>query len=120
VTPTPTIMEIAEAFSRHRFEETIPHMLDDLEWTLVGERTIVGRADIVAECEESAGYLADVRTTFNAFRVVANESSVVIDSRADYVDRDGEASHVASCDIYDFVDERLAAITSYTVELSPG
>ena len=120
MTPTPTLIEIAEAFSRHRFEETVPHMLDDLEWTLVGERRIVGKADVVAACRESAGYLADVRTTFDAFKVVANEGSVVIDSRAEYLDRDGEASHVASCDIYDFVDGRLAGITSYTVELSPG
>ena len=113
-----TIIELAEAFSRHRFEETAPHMLDDLVWTLVGERTIVGRVDVVAACEESAGYLADVRTTFTAFKVVANQNTVVIDSRAEYVDLEGEASHVASCDLYDFVDGRLAAITSYTVELS--
>ena len=116
----PTTTGIAEAFSRHRFRETVPHMLDDLEWTLVGERTIVGKADVVAACEESAGYLADVSTTFTAFKVVANQDSVVIDSRAKYVDRDGETSHVASCDIYEFVDGRLAGITSYTVELSPG
>ena len=56
-----------------------------------------------------------MRTTFSAFKVVANQDSVVIDSRAEYVDHDGETSHVASCDIYDFVDGRLAGITSYTV-----
>jgi ketosteroid isomerase-like protein len=116
----PTIVEIAEAFSGHRFEETVPHMLDDLEWTLVGERTIAGKAGVVAACEESAGYLADVRTAFSAFKVVAGEDRVAIDSRAEYVERDGESSHVASCDIYDFVGGRLAAITSYTVELSSG
>jgi hypothetical protein len=42
---------------------------------------------------------------------VAAENCVVIDSRAEYVDAEGESSQVASCDIYDFIDGSLAAIT---------
>lgn len=115
----PTIAEIADAFSRHAFAQTYPHLRDDATWTLVGERQIVGRADVVSACEESASYLADVRTTFSRYRVVTGEDCVVIDSQAEYVDPDGGSSHIASCDIYDFTDGRLAAITSYTVELTP-
>jgi hypothetical protein len=44
----------------------------------------------------------------------------VIDSRAEYVDGDGESSHVASCDIYEFIDGKVAAITSYAVEVEPS
>ena len=45
------------------------------------------------------------------------ENCVVIDSRAEYVDADGESSQVASCDIYDFIDGSLAAITTCALEL---
>jgi hypothetical protein len=56
---------------------------------------------------------------------VAAENCVVIDSRAEYVDAEGESSvdaegessHIASCDIYDFSDGSLAAITTYAVEI---
>jgi hypothetical protein len=40
-----------------------------------------------------------------------------VDSRAEYVDRDGRSSAVASCDIFDFSGGRLSRITSYTIEL---
>lgn len=112
-----TIAEIAESFSRHRFVETYPSMLDDLEWTQVGGTHVRGKDDVVALCEESANYLAGVRTTFHRFKLIEASDRVVIDSRAEYVDDDGGSSRVASCDIYDFAGGKLAAITSYTVEL---
>lgn len=112
-----TITEIAEAFSRHEFEETYQHMLEDIDWQLVGEKHIRGRGSVVAACEETRKSLISVRTTFSKFRVITAERSVVIDSRAGYVDAEGEFSHVASCDIFDFHDGTLAAITSYNLEV---
>ena len=114
---TANITRISEAFSRHSFDETHDHMLDDIEWTVVGGRTITGKADVAAACRESMSELVNVTTTFHAFKVVTADNCVVIDSRAEYVDADGEVSLVASCDIYDFIDERLAAITSYMLKL---
>jgi hypothetical protein len=76
-----------------------------------------GQVDVVTTCERSSEYLAGVRTTFSRFKIVAAENCVVIDSRAEYVDAEGESSHVASCDIYDFSDGSLTAITTYAVEL---
>jgi hypothetical protein len=112
------IKDIAEAFSRHRFEETYPHMPDDIEWTLVGGRAISGKANVIDACEESAKELADVRTTFERFRVVTAADCVVIDSQAQYIDAGHESSQVASCDIHDLIEGKLTAITSYNIELT--
>jgi ketosteroid isomerase-like protein len=114
---SPTITEIAEAFSRHEFDRTFPRMDDDIEWAQIGEGHVQGKADVVTACERSSEYLAGVRTTFNRFKIVAAENCVVIDSRAEYVDAEGESSEVASCDIYDFIDGSLTAITTYAVEI---
>ena len=114
---SPPISEIAEAFSRHEFDRTFPHMDDDIEWAQIGEGHVRGKADVVTTCERSSEYLAGVRTTFSRFKIVAAENCVVIDSRAEYVDAQGESSQVASCDIYDFIDGSLAAITTYAVEI---
>jgi ketosteroid isomerase-like protein len=115
----PTITEMATNFSRHRFEEVYPFMLDDIQWTLVGGKDVRGRDAVVAICDEITKELANVKTTFHRFRVVEAGDCVVIDSRAEYVAGDGSSS-VASCDIYDVAEGRLAAITSYTLEISTG
>jgi len=117
---SPTITETAEAFSRHQFRETYPFIRDEAEWTLVGGEQIRGKADILRTCEESASYLGDVKATFTRFKVITTDDCVVIDSRAAYVGDDGGSSHVASCDIYEFIDGNIAAITSYNVEVPLG
>jgi predicted SnoaL-like aldol condensation-catalyzing enzyme len=114
-----TITEIATNFSRHRFDQTYRFMLEDIQWTQVGGTLARGKGAVVGVCEESAKYLAQMTTTFHHFRVIEADDCVVIDTRAEYVDDEG-SSNVASCDIYDFTDGKLAAITSYTVELGTG
>lgn len=110
--------QIAEAFSRHRFDEAYPYLHEDVRWTLVGDRRLVGRDEVMATCARSAAYLAGVTSTFRKVRVVVGENCVVVDCEVDYTEESG-SSRVASCDLYDFTDGRLTEITSYTVEL-PG
>jgi hypothetical protein len=114
---TATIADIAEAFSHHSFDRTFEYMGDDIEWTQVGQGTVRGKIAVVTTCKETTDELVGVRTTFSQFKVVAAENCVVIDSRAEYEDAEGASSHVASCDIYDFISGDLVAITSYAVEI---
>ena len=113
----PTIEQIAEAFSRHRFPETYAHLSDNIRWNLVGAEPVVGKDEVVNMCERSSDELANVAVTFNRFRTVVDESCVVIDSEAEYVDQVNQVSVVASCDLYDFSNGHLSQITSYTIEL---
>lgn len=113
-----TSERIAEVFSRHAFATTYPHIAEDVIWDNVGGPQINGKADLMDTCDQSAAYLAGATTHFHRFRSVVGESSVVIDSLADYIDGENEITTVASCDIYDFTDGLLSRITSYTVELS--
>ncbi len=115
-----TIAEIARNFSRHRFDQTYPFMLDDIEWIEVGGADTHGKDAVVSLCEESAKYLAQVTTTFLHFRVIEAHDCIVIDTRAEYVDNQDGSSNVASCDIYDFTDGKLATITSYAVGIGTG
>lgn len=113
-----SIVQIAEAFSRHNFADAYPYLTDDVQWHLVGDRHLVGRDHVIDACEHSAEYLAGMTTTFTKFKFMTGDSSVVIDSEAEYVDDEGQSAVIASCDIYEFSDGRLAEITSYTVQLS--
>ncbi|MGR0220090.1 nuclear transport factor 2 family protein [Agromyces sp. ZXT2-6] len=118
VTTDLTTEKIARAFSSHRFELALPHLADDIIWTLVGADPLVGRKAVEKAIERTAADLAAVTTEFQRFRTVVGEESVVVDSLARYTDAGGDVSIVASCDIYDFADDgRITEIVSYTVEL---
>jgi ketosteroid isomerase-like protein len=110
------VRAIAESFSRHDFPVAYPYLHEDVTWTLVGDRRVVGRADVVATCERSAAYLAGVTSTFRRVKVVEAGSCVVVECEVEYAE-DAGLSRVSSCDLFDFTDGRLTAITSYTVNL---
>src|SRR5690348_14449573 len=78
------IERIAEAFSRHDFTAASPSLAEDVEWDLVGDRRVTGRAAVVATCAESAAHLATVTTTFERFRVLSGPGFAVVDSVAEY------------------------------------
>ena len=117
VTTDLTTEKIARAFSSHRFELALPHLADDVIWTVVGSDPLVGRKQVKKAIERTGKYLADVTTEFQRFRTVVGDESVVVDSLARYTEAGGDVSIVASCDIYDFADGRITEIVSYNVEL---
>jgi hypothetical protein len=109
--------QISEAFSHHDFEAAYPYLADDVRWNLVGQRRVEGKETVIAVCRESAAYLTGVVTDFVKFRTVVTADCVVIDSVAEYRDKEENLSYVASCDIYDFTNGKVSEITSYTVEV---
>ena len=112
------IQQIAEAFSRHRFAVTYPYLVDDIKWSIVGNEALVGREAVIDRCDESAKYLETVSTTFIKLKIARAETCVVVESIAQYQDQENQISNVASCDVYQFSDERLVEITSYNIELN--
>ena len=112
-----TIDAIAEAFSGHRFADAYPFLADGVRWELVGGPTLIGPDEVRAACDATLRELEGTETEFRRFRTIVGRDSVVVDAVGVYRDPDGSDSTVASCDIFDFSDGRIVAITSYTVEL---
>ena len=115
-----TPREFAEAFSGHRFREVYDALAPDVRWISVGQGTLTGRDAVVEACEDTLGELASGTAEFQRFVVVAGTDAAAVDAIGRYVDADGEVSLVSSCDIYEFRDGLVAAITSYAVELDPA
>jgi ketosteroid isomerase-like protein len=114
---TTEIEKVARAFSSHRFDQALTHLADDVVWTRVGDKPLIGRKAVKKACERTAADLSGVTTEFQRFRTVVGEDSVVVESLGRYTGPGGDVSIVASCDVYDFDDERITEIVSYTVEL---
>lgn len=110
--------EIARSFSTHQFGATYPYLADGIVWNNIGGQQLTGKAAVIEACDQSARYLANVTTRFARFRVVVGETTVVVDSLADYIDDQQERTTVASCDLYDFADGLLIGVTSYTMEVN--
>jgi ketosteroid isomerase-like protein len=109
---------VAEDFSGHRFADTYQHLARDVTWTAYGDSHTVGRDAVVAACEASAQELGRLTTEFLTFRTVADGDTVAIETVGRYLEPDGQASYVASCDLYDFVDGLVTRIVSYAVEIA--
>jgi ketosteroid isomerase-like protein len=110
---------IAEAFSGHRFRQVYESLADDVRWTTVGGGTVVGKQAVIEVCESTLTELARTRTEFLRRVVMADDEAAAVDVVARYTDADGGVSLVSSCDIYEFANSALTAITSYAVELDP-
>ncbi len=110
--------QICEAFSGHQFDKTFDYLATEIVWNNIGDKLINGKAAIVSACNQATEYFATVITNFQHFESTSLADSVAIQSRATYIDANGEKSTVASCDIYEFSDGFIVSITSYNIELS--
>jgi ketosteroid isomerase-like protein len=115
-----TPRETAEAFSGHRFRDAYAALSPDIRWTQVGQRVVTGRQTVVDACEATLAELATTTIEFSRFVVVADDNAAAVDVVGQYVDADGTTSVVSSCDVYEFRNGMVTAITSYAVELDPA
>ena len=109
----------ARAFSGHRFEDTVDALAADVVWNLVGAARLEGKAAVVDACRGTAAGLEGATTTWLRFVSTGDGDIVAVDAIGRYEDSDG-VTEVSSCDIYEFADGRISAITSYTVDVDPG
>jgi hypothetical protein len=116
----PTIQQVAEAFSSHRFRETYEFLHPQVEWTLVGAARLEGTEQVQAACEQSLDHLGRTTTQFLRFKTVVGPDAVAIDTVAKYVDARWNSSFVRSCDVYEFAQGYLTAITTYTAAIEPA
>ena len=113
------VLQIAEAFSGHRFTETYDHLAANVRWVLPGHPPIEGKDAVVAACNSSTTEMAQLsKAEFSRFVSVAGDRVAAVDAVGRYVSPDGSVSVVSSADIYEFDDDGLVSIiTSYAVEL---
>ena len=112
------IHQIAEAFSSHRFVVTYPYLADEIKWNIVDREELMGRKAVIDRCAEAAKFLETVSTTFTKLKINRAETFVVVEGVVQFQDQENQTSSVASCDVYQFSDERLVEITSYVIELN--
>lgn len=112
-----TIQEIAEAISSHQFEKAFPSFSDDIVWEMINGETIIGIENVRQTCQDAMKYLATVTTTFLKMKTYISENAIIIESSATYTEKNGDVAKISSCDVYEFVNQKLTRITSYNIEV---
>ncbi|WP_369132848.1 nuclear transport factor 2 family protein [Modestobacter sp. I12A-02662] len=115
----PTPRDVAEAFPGHRFPDTYGALHPEVRWTQVGQEVLTGRRAVIDACEATLAELGTTTVEFSRFLVVVDGDAAAVDVVGRYVGADGATSAVSSCDVYEFRDGLVTAITSYAVELDP-
>ena len=110
--------QIAEAFCSYRFAVTYPYMADEIKWNIVGREELVGREAVIDRCAEAAKFLETVSATSTKPKINRAETCVVVEGAAQFQDQENQTTSVASCDVFQFSDERLVEITSYVIDLN--
>jgi len=110
------IDQIAVAFCSHRFAATFPYMADEIKWNIIGREELIGREAVIAQCNKGAKFLETVSTTHLNLKTYRAETRVIVEGTAQFQDQENQTSSVASCDVFQFSDERLVEITSYVID----
>jgi hypothetical protein len=97
------IVSACEAFSLGQSVKALPFIADDVEWHIVGDLSIIGKAGVENTCAEAT---AEGNPNFENIRVIEGKSHVIVEGH------DLE-SDVHYCDIYTVEENLIQEITSY-------
>lgn len=113
---TPTLKDIAEAFSKGHFELAYPYFAETIEWHIIEENCFTGRDAVIENCKQTANYFASVNTDFRTLNIIVDNNRVAINGTAAFTRDDAKLAFVSACDIYEFNDNNeLQRIHSYCI-----
>lgn len=99
------IVAACEAFSKGDAKLALPFLSENIEWHIVGDRTIDGNEAVKEMCEDAA---SQGTPNFQNGRVIKGKSHIVVEG----ADLDTDMFY---CDIYTIDGGQIAEITSYSL-----
>lgn len=110
-----TKKDIAYAFSTGNFKVTYNLLDEDIQWNIIGDKLLNGKAAVIDFCDKTATYFAEVKTIFIVNNFIAEDNCIALNGTAQFITTDNNLTNMASCDVYIFKEEKLKEITSYCI-----
>lgn len=110
-----TIKQISTEFSNGNFKFCYAYLANNIVWNIVGDKIVKGKEGVIEFCNKTAQYFSEVATTFNMHTIIVDGDCVAIDGTAEFINQEGKATHISSCDVYRFTNGQLLNITSYCI-----
>jgi hypothetical protein len=110
------IKAICDNFSKGNFKEIYPYFTDDIEWYIIGDRTLKGKVAVVDFCDTMLVEMAS--SVLKNTNVIADANSIAIEGFCTYTNKEGNPEQLNYCDTYLFEEEKIKAITSYCIPVN--
>jgi ketosteroid isomerase-like protein len=107
------VEKVNAAFAEGGVEGFLSFCADDVEWTIVGDKTVKGK-DAIRQWMASMGGMEPPKFTVN--NVIAEGDFVTASGDMTMKDKDGKVAPYAYCDIYRFRDGKIVELRSFVVK----
>ena len=105
--------QISEQFSLGNFTFCYDHFGDDVVWNIIGNRSLKGKQEVIAYCEQMSIEIAS--TTLANFNIVGEADAIAIEGKATFVDTENRPGEVSYCDVFRFRAGKITSIHSYCI-----
>lgn len=106
------VEKVDAAFAEGSVEKFLSFCADDIEWTMVGEKTVKGK-DAIRQWLSSMDTEPPKLTARN---VIAEGDAVAAHGHMTMKDKDGQTVPYAYCDLYRFREAKIVNLTSFVVK----
>ncbi|WP_018341506.1 nuclear transport factor 2 family protein [Cytophaga aurantiaca] len=104
---------VSQKFSNGAFAAVYTYFCDDIEWNIIGNQVLKGKADIIHFCDKMLTEMESSELTNN--NIIETNEQIVIEGKCRYFDAEGKDAFVNYCDIYLFENDKIKTITSYCI-----
>jgi ketosteroid isomerase-like protein len=105
------VEEVNAAFGSSSVEGVLAHCVDDVTWTMVGDRTVNGK-DAIRRWMASLNFDGP---RFTIERTIAEGDFVSSHGDVTMKDKDGTPTLYGFCDVYRFKGDKIAEMKSFVV-----
>jgi len=108
------VEKINAAFAEGNTEGFLGECTDNVEWTIVGDKTVYGKDNIREFMKEMEG---SEPPAFSADRIIAEGDSVACYGKMTMKGEDGNAADYEYCDLYGFTGDKISWMRSFVVKV---
>lgn len=109
-----TLQQANAAIAQGDFDGFLVHCTEDTKWVFVGDQTLEGKT-AVRDCMVKT-YRVPPR--FQVDRLIADAEHVVAMGNITLQDDSGNDTHHAYCDVWRFVDGKMAELRAFVVDIA--
>ena len=107
------VKKVDVSFENNELEGFLEHCAEDIEWTMVGEKTTAGKDGVREWMNSMNGHEPPKITSRN---MLAEGDSVAAHGEMTMKNESGETVSYTYCDIYRFTDGKISELTSFVVK----
>jgi uncharacterized protein len=103
------LLEANKALAEGNYDKFIAYCADDIRWECVGEKTFLGKAELLRYIRSTYGGL--LFTTENYIK----EKDFVVELGHIVFEKNGESKRSSYCDVWNFKDGIISSVTSFVI-----